>query len=556
MRKTRAATIASAIAGVAAVLVCAVGLRAADYPGRVQGVVKTSAGAPVSGALVKLINAGMHLTFMVSSQAGGRYTAGNLPPGNYTVQGIGNDFQSDVRQVRVTADRPATMDLLLTAARAPALAPGWPGTPGVVGGAEVWIHEPPITLPDGDGRRILESNCTQCHEAKRITLDRLDRAGWENAIRAMRGRIQVAKLRDLTEDEQKILLEYLVQHFSGKPGSFNPSPDPNSRLPRTLLTGAQTRFVAVDFEIPRPYADPHEITVDAEGNGWISQRSGCCLGKLDVKTLVYTEVPVPPGPSPTLRPDAIVKGPGNNLWIVDIPNRRWMEFDPKTSQFKIFPVPDTLKGDPGGNTMRVHPNGTVWAASIGSNAMFKLDPRTGEFSSYQVPSGIKAKRTASPYGFAIAGDGKIWFAEYAMNAVGRIDPNTGRIDEFPVPVENGVPRKVGSDADGNIWVGLHESGQLLKIDYETEKMSLYTPPTKNSGMYSVCGDLKNNVIWFSEQGTDKIGRFDPKTNTFTEFPLPYPETDVRRIEVDQNYPNRIWWAGEKSNRMGYIEVLN
>ena len=143
-----------------------------------------------------------------------------------------------------------------------------------------------------------------------------------------------------------------------------------------------------------------------------------------------------------------------------------------------------------------------------------------------------------------------------MNAVGRLDPNTGRIDEFPVPVQNGVPRKVGSDANGNIWVGLHETGQLLKIDYETERMSLYTPPTKNPGTYSVCGDLKNNVIWFSEQGTDKIGRFDPKTNTFTEFPLPYPETDVRRIEVDQNYPNRVWWSGEKSNRMGYIEVLN
>ena len=62
--------------------------------GSLQGVVKDSSGTPVSGAFVKFKNAERRLTFMVISQAQGRYTASNFPLGKYVVQGVGNGFQS------------------------------------------------------------------------------------------------------------------------------------------------------------------------------------------------------------------------------------------------------------------------------------------------------------------------------------------------------------------------------------------------------------------------------------------------------------------------------
>src|SRR5262249_17899633 len=61
----------------------------------VQGVVKNMSGAPVSGAFVKLKNEERRLTFMVISQAEGRYTANNLPAGKYVVQGVGGEMQSE-----------------------------------------------------------------------------------------------------------------------------------------------------------------------------------------------------------------------------------------------------------------------------------------------------------------------------------------------------------------------------------------------------------------------------------------------------------------------------
>ncbi|MCZ6751913.1 MAG: hypothetical protein O7E51_08810, partial [Acidobacteria bacterium] len=106
-----------------------------------------------------------------------------------------------------------------------------------------------------------------------------------------------------------------------------------------------------------------------------------------------------------------------------------------------------------------------------------------------------------------------------------------------------------------VWFGLHGAGKILKIDYKTNKMSVFTPPTENSGTYAVSVDLQHDLIWVAQQHVDKIARFNPRTEEWVEFPLANAEEDHRRIEVDQNNPNRIWWSGNTSNRMGYIELL-
>src|SRR5579871_3565579 len=85
--------------------------RAADFAGSIAGVVKSESGQALSGAYVKLFNAERRLTFMVVTQAEGRYALNHLPPGDYTVQGIGAGFQSKPAPVTVTADAPATADV-------------------------------------------------------------------------------------------------------------------------------------------------------------------------------------------------------------------------------------------------------------------------------------------------------------------------------------------------------------------------------------------------------------------------------------------------------------
>jgi len=113
-------------------------VRAEDLAGSVQGVVKSASGQALPGAYVKLINAQKRLTFMAVTQAQGRYTMANLPAGDYTVQGIGNGFQSKPMSVALTAGKPAVTDISLTDTQGPVVANGWVRTPGRVAGNELF----------------------------------------------------------------------------------------------------------------------------------------------------------------------------------------------------------------------------------------------------------------------------------------------------------------------------------------------------------------------------------------------------------------------------------
>ena len=539
-------------------MIAAVSIRAADNTGVLEGVVKDNAGAPVAGAFVKMKNAERRLTFMVVSQAQGRYTA-NVPPGKYVVQGVGGEYQSALSAPKdVAAGRSTSIDVALSDKRAPRLPNAWPGRPPGQGGGEA-AGTAPLKLPDGNGKQLVTGKCTACHDAARIANARYDRAHWLDIIDDMQEYARGSEIaRELTSEEVNVLLDYLLTNFSdaNARGRGRQTVDPNSRLSRTLVTGAATKYVAVEFELPKTNVEPHEITVDNQGNGWVTQRTGGRLGRFDTKTFTYTEFDPPAGATRKVRLNGIVRGLDNKLWFVDGgPNRRFLYYDTVSETFNVFPLPKLKYGNATGNTMRVHPNGTVWLCNIGSNQIIRLDPTTKKIDVWEVPAGVQARKNATPYGMAVAGDGKVWFVENTFNQLGRVDPATGKIDEFPIPVKGAVTRKMGSDSEGNIWVGLHVPGKLMKVDYKTNQMTIFDPPTEDSGVYSVQGDPKSKVIWFSQQHADQIARFDPATRAFTEFALANAEEDHRRIEIDPTNSNRIWWTGNTSGRIGYVELI-
>ena len=108
------------------------------------------------------------------------------------------------------------------------------------------------------------------------------------------------------------------------------------------------------------------------------------------------------------------------------------------------------------------------------------------------------------------------------------------LKQFKLPDVGGhaLPRRMNSDWDGNLWVGLWEVGKLMKVDYKTKQMTVYTPKTPSLGMYSAVADKKNHLIWVSAQQVDKIFRYDPAKDEFAEFPLSYAQQDPRRIDIE------------------------
>ena len=523
---------------------------AADERGSVQGVVNDASGKPVVGALVRVKNAERRLTFMVPSQDGGRYEIKDLPVGQYTVQGIGGNFQSEVSApVSVAANAAAKADVALTAARGALLPPAWPQR---IPEAQAEKASKDFNdLPAGENKMLVAQTCTPCHDVQRIMVKRTSENEWSHIVARMRTRMAAANQPVVNDEDTKKIVAYLSASF--KP--IQPY-DPNSRLPTELLQGKALKYRVVTYDLADHFAEPHDVASDPQGNAWVGERAGR-VGRFDPRSLEFVEFKTPPGPAAEDRqslgnPQIDSRG---IMWVPDGPNNRWLAFDTKTEKFTAYAWPRGMAGGAGGNSMALHPNGTIWATGANKEVRM-LDPQSVTFKAYPSPS-AKSSPAPGAYGLAVAGDGSVWWAEDEADKMARVDPATGQVEEFKIPDVGGhaFPRRMNSDANGDLWVALWDAGKLMKIDYKTKEMTVYTPPSKTGGNYSVVVDKKNNYIWVSEHQVDKIARFDPKTQEWVEFPLAEAESDPRRVDIDPTNPNRIFFSGNTAGRVGFIEVL-
>ena len=511
----------------------------------VQGVVTDASGRPVAGAFVKLRNAQRRLTIMVVSKDEGRYAAHNLLPGSWVVQGIGGEFQSAwSNPVDVPQQGTVRANVLLTGRRAPMLAAAWPRR----------IPEDQATLatlPEGRGKEIIQARCVSCHEGTRIAANRVDRAAWRTTVEDMRADMKNAQQPDLTDHDAAVLVDYLATNLPALP-----APDPNSRLPRALMAGEARNYRVVQYELENEGAETHDVAVDPFGVGWANQRLGGKISRFDPATLEYSEIAPPMTTAPKARPGNLQISAHGIMWLPDPNERRWLSYDIKTGQWTTWPFPSSVRGQPNGNSMALHPDGTIWSTGPGSAR--RLNPVTWEWSSWDTPTWLRTRQNPGGYGITIAGDGRAWFAMNLVDRMARVDGKTGEVVEFAIPVKGvSYPRRMDTDAKGDVWVGLWGAGKLLKIDHKTSEMTVIDPPTPKNGAYAVSIDTRNNLIWVTLHTVDKIARFNPVTKVWVEFPLPQAETDVRRIEFDPNNPNRVWWSSVANfARIGFIELLD
>jgi len=175
--------------------------------------------------------------------------------------------------------------------------------------------------------------------------------------------------------------------------------------------------------------------------------------------------------------------------------------------------------------------------------------RLAKISEYAVPRG------SVPFGLTVTGNNTLWYTAAAGNVIVSLDSTTGTLKPREVPARRSGLSGMAADSQGNVWAAATETGQLLKADSKTGSVTEYVPPSADAGPFAVAVDAKRNVVWFSEIEADRIGRFDPGTGVFVEFPHLEPDSLIRRLEVDRSRPNRVWWADARRNTIGFIEVL-
>ena len=121
-------------------------------------------------------------------------------------------------------------------------------------------------------------------------------------------------------------------------------------------------------------------------------------------------------------------------------------------------------------------------------------------------------------------DGQLWFTCNIPNrriTIGKIDPASGAVKLFKMPSLNGLAAQTHGmtrDEKGIVWFNVNNGrGGLGRLDPRTERIDVYMPPqgmSPTGGATTVDYDGKGK-IWST--APDGALRFDPETETFTEF---------------------------------------
>src|SRR5215510_6819478 len=64
------------------------------------------------------------------------------------------------------------------------------------------------TLPEGDGKKILQAACSACHGLDGVVRLHLDKAGWEGLVSSM-----VSNGAQVDAKDMPVLIDYLVKNF-------------------------------------------------------------------------------------------------------------------------------------------------------------------------------------------------------------------------------------------------------------------------------------------------------------------------------------------------------
>jgi streptogramin lyase len=207
--------------------------------------------------------------------------------------------------------------------------------------------------------------------------------------------------------------------------------------------------------------------------------------------------------------------------------------------------------------------GHQWTVTRGvPSQLVKLDPESGEMKSFTLPD-----PKAGVHELLMDRQGMVWVPEFSRSPeeprLLGFNPKTEKweymLESDPENVvrsqHKGQLMSATVDSKGNIFFNFMLTGAIGKWDRAAKKMTVFRIPTPNAIPYGQAIDADDNV-WVEEWNGGKLGRFDTKSNTWTEFtPLTYPANLRRGPEADaEGYIwTGIWAAG---NRPGKIARLD
>ncbi len=470
-----------------------------------------------------------------------------------------------------------------------------------------WIASLPEDTPqDKRAKRLLGVNCNQCHTMGTTLQNRYDAAGWTTILKLMEtvsptGTVSFPASGEYGRPNPYIhgyageMFEYLVR-VRGPASELIYKP-----LPR--ITGDATQIVVTEYDVSPGHLPNHRVNqsgddwslgtpshyesrsvhthvVDLEGNVWFTDNVTpfCSFGKLDPGTGRVTDYRhLSQRDGGTVNVHDINVDQQGRIWFSNGRDGTLDKFDPKTDGAPSTSVGQLVAVDSKGNIWGRFGGDTVptYDAETGISwfkpdprqpgGAAKLDPKTGEYTFYKA---VTPQVSVSSAG--IDAQDNAWFTQ--VGEIDLSDPERGdilltkldtKLAKFEPPSLAGPPWQKGprrqtrshwralrftSDKTQfrHQWFTLSKASGIAKVDIKTKKVTEYQLPYPYSFPYGLTVD-KNHVVWVTAMNTDRVFKFNPVTERWTDYQLPTLGTDSRFVDVDNTTdPPTVWlsyWGG-------------
>ena len=218
-----------------------------------------------------------------------------------------------------------------------------------------------MSVPGTDEQKqYLFGTCSHCHTLAPILKSTFDAAAWTNVLAKMPRWDQVSLINKPVLSPNQGRPPFGNKEFAQYLSSINLSSRSAHDFELKILArphGEDTRVIITEYDLPRPYAEPHDVAPDKAGAIWYQDFMDGIVGRLNTVTGEVKEWH-----------DAVTK-PGYSSAFLDL------EWDPQ---------------------------GNIWLGRHDWNGIAKFDVKSERFTDFELPSGTKADL------ISVGGDGTVW----------------------------------------------------------------------------------------------------------------------------------------------------
>ncbi len=160
------------------------------------------------------------------------------------------------------------------------------------------------------------------------------------------------------------------------------------------------------------------------------------------------------------------------------------------------------------------------------------------------------KRELQILGGAILGFGVILGVTFASPAT-EVSELKVTIREWDVPTKGAHPHDPAVGPDGALWFTEQMTNKLGRLDPRTGSFKEFPLKLEDSGPHGLVADRDGN-IWFTGNFKGYIGKLDPRTGAITEFKIPDPKGEDPHTAVFDSH-GILWFTLQVANMVGRLD---